>query len=891
MTSTRSAASNFLIVGERTNVTGSPKFATALKNADYRTCIEIARQQVSAGANIIDVNVDEALIDGETTMVTLLQHFASEPDICKVPTMLDSSKWSVIEAGLQCLQGKGIVNSISLKDGEQEFLARARKARRYGAAIVVMAFDEAGQAATRDDKVRICTRSYRLLTERAGFPPEDIIFDPNILTVGTGLEAHANYAVDFFEATRLIKETLPYAKVSGGVSNVSFAFRGNNPVREAMHTAFLYHAIGAGLDMAIVNAGMLGVYEELPRELLTLVEDVLLNRNPNATEQLVKYASVHNAPTGPRAVTTDLAWREAGVEERLSHALVKGIDNFIEEDVAEALELLGEPLKVIEGPLMDGMRVVGDLFGQGKMFLPQVVKSARVMKRAVNWLTPHLEARNEKSATTARGTVLLATVKGDVHDIGKNIVSVVLGCNGYKVIDLGVMVPGETVLAKAKEHDVHIVGLSGLITPSLDEMVSVASLFQRSAVALPLLIGGATTSVAHTAVKIAPAYSGGPVIHVADASRAVNVVTRLLSGDRIPYEAEITAKHVRAREDFLASQRRRRLLSLEVARSRRATYNWAKLDIPKPTVLEPTVISHITVSDLEPYFDWSPFFLAWDIPGVFPKLLDDARVGDAARKLYADAQVLLGRIKREGWFAPRAVTGFWAANSIGDDVQLYTDESKKTVAHTFHFLRQQGEKPAGQTNLSLADFIAPKESGRTDYLGLFAVTAGGGVEEAAQRFRQNGDDYSAIIVQALGDRVAEAFAEYLHKLARDWSGYGLSEQLSPVDLIAERYRGVRPAPGYPACPEHSEKRTLFKALDVERAAGIHLTENFAMTPTSSVCGYYFNHPEAQYFGIGKIATDQLEDYARRLGVPVEHARRLLLPVLAEELTVPALATG
>jgi 5-methyltetrahydrofolate--homocysteine methyltransferase len=880
MTST--AASTFLIVGERTNITGSPKFAKALKAGDWNECLAIARQQVEAGANIIDINVDEALIDGEATMVKFLNLIAAEPDISRVPVMLDSSKWSVLEAGLQCLQGKGVVNSISLKDGEPEFLRRAKLLKRYGAAAVVMAFDEKGQAATRDDKVRICTRAYNLLTG-IGFPPEDIIFDPNILTVATGIEEHNNYAVDYFEATRIIKQTLPYARVSGGVSNVSFSFRGNNPVREAIHAAFLFHAVKAGMDMGIVNAGMLGVYEEIPKDLLECVEDVLLNRRPDGTDRLVALAETFKSQTGSTKVekTEDLAWRNAPVRERLSHAMVKGLDAFIEQDTEEARALLGRPLAVIEGPLMDGMRVVGDLFGAGKMFLPQVVKSARVMKRAVAYLTPFMEEEKKQAAAEGRdvrtqGKVLLATVKGDVHDIGKNIVGVVLACNNYDVIDLGVMVSAEKILATAKAEKVDVVGLSGLITPSLDEMVSVAKEMTREGFDVPLLIGGATTSHPHTSVKIAPQYSPG-VVHVIDASRVVNVVSALLSPQqKAPFLIEVANKQKSARDDFNARHVERKLLTLEAARANRQRFDWASVDIAKPEFLGTKELKDVPLEKLVPFIDWGPFFNAWELFGAFPKILDDAKVGVEARKLFDDAQALLQRVIAEKRFTANGVIGFWPANSEGDDVVLFTDESRNVELSRFHMLRQQTEKQPGQFNLSLADYVAPKGT-RADYMGGFAVTAGIGVEEMAKEFRAKHDDYSAIMAQALGDRLAEAFAEYAHLDARRASGFGRTEDLTNAQLIKEEYRGIRPAPGYPACPEHTEKGTLFEVLNATAATTIELTTSFAMTPPSSVSGFYLNHPESKYFGLGKIGRDQVEDYARRKGWTFEEAAKWLSP--------------
>ena len=886
-TPSASAASNFLVVGERTNITGSPKFAKALKAGDWDTCLAIAKQQVESGANIIDINVDEALIEGEPTMVKFLNLIAAEPDISRVPVMVDSSKWTVLEAGLQCLQGKGIVNSISLKDGETEFLRRAQLIMRYGAAAVVMAFDEQGQAATRDEKVRICTRAYKLLTERLGFPPEDIIFDPNILTVATGIEEHNNYAVDFFEATRIIKQTLPGAKVSGGVSNVSFSFRGNNPVREAIHTAFLYHAIREGMDMGIVNAGMLGNYDEIEPTLRTYVEDVLLNRRPDATDRLVKFADELKAAQGGASKTEikeDLAWRNASVEARLSHALVKGIDQFIDADTEECRQKYPRPLDIIEGPLMDGMRVVGDLFGAGKMFLPQVVKSARVMKRSVAYLTPFMEAEKARAtaageATRAQGKFLIATVKGDVHDIGKNIVGVVLACNNYEVTDLGVMVSCDKILAKAKELNVDIIGLSGLITPSLDEMVHVAKEMKRAGFTIPLLIGGATTSPAHAAVKIAPEYPGG-VVHVLDASRVVNVVSALLSPAQKPaFIAENTAKQTRQREEFAARRNQRPLLTLAQARARKPAWDWATVDIPRPEFLGAKIYAEVPLADIVPFIDWGPFFSAWELHGRFPQILEDEIVGVEAKKLFADAQKLLARIVAEKRFTAKATIGFWPCNAVGDDIEIYADEQRSAVVTRFHQLRQQMDKPADQFNHCLADYIAPRESGRLDYCGGFAVTAGHGVEDFAATFRAQNDDYNAIMAQALGDRLAEAMAEMFHQRARQACGYGKLETLTHEELIREKYRGIRPAPGYPACPDHTEKPTLFRLLGVEAATGITLTESCAMHPASSVSGWYFNHPDSKYFGVGKIGQDQVADYAARKGQSVAEAEKWLGPYL------------
>ena len=890
----QSTASTFLVIGERTNITGSPRFAKAIKAGDWDAALAIARQQVESGANIIDINVDEALIDGEATMVKFLNLIAVEPEIARVPVMIDSSKWSVLEAGLQCLQGKGIVNSISLKDGEEEFLRRARLVMRYGAAVVVMAFDENGQAATRDEKVRICTRAYRLLVDKAGFPPEEIIFDPNILTVATGIEEHNNYAVDFFEATRVIKETLPHAKVSGGVSNVSFSFRGNNPVREAMHAAFLYHAIRAGLDMAIVNAGMLGVYDEIEPTLKERIEDVLLNRSPEATERLVALAEelkTRTASDGPVAnlkspAADSGAWRGLPVEERIQHAMVKGIDAFIEADTEECRLKYPRPLDVIEGPLMDGMRVVGDLFGAGKMFLPQVVKSARVMKRAVAHLTPFMEEEKKRAAaagtaTRNAGKFLIATVKGDVHDIGKNIVGVVLACNNYEVVDMGVMVPCDKLLAKAREIGADVIGLSGLITPSLDEMAHVAREMKREGFEVPLLIGGATTSAAHTAVKIATEYPHGAV-HVLDASRVVNVVSTLLSDDQKPgFLAETAAKQQRLRDDFAARSNRKPLLPLAEARARGPVFDWTAADIARPEFLGVRVFTDagIALPEIIEYIDWGPFFSAWELHGRFPDILKDSVVGTEASRLLDDARQMLDRIVGERRFNPRAIIGFFPANSTGDSVEIYRDETRSEIVETFHFLRQQAEKPAGQFNHCLADYVAPKTSNLPDYLGGFAVTAGSGVEKFAAEFKAAGDDYSSIMVQALGDRIAEAMAEWFHKQARDICGFGRAEKLTMQEIIREKYRGIRPAPGYPACPDHLQKPQLWKLMDVERATGIVLTESCAMYPASSVSGFYLSHPESKYFAVGRLGRNQVADYAARGARSIEEVEKWLAPYL------------
>ena len=868
----------FVNVGERSNVTGSPKFKKLILEGNYEAALTIAQQQVDNGAQIIDINMDEAMLDGEAAMTRFLNLIQGEPNINPVPIMVDSSKWSVIEAGLKCLPGKGIVNSISLKEGEEEFKQKARLIRRYGAAAVVMAFDEHGQADSKDRKVEICTRAYNILTQEVGFPPEDIIFDPNILTIATGIEEHSNFAVDFIEATRTIKETLPGCHVSGGVSNLSFSFRGNNGVREAMHTAFLYHAIQAGMDMGIVNAGQLGVYAEIPSDLLELVEDTLFNKRSDATDRLLAYAdTVKGAVVSEKAAE---AWRSDSVEERLSHALIKGITDYIEADTEEARQKYPKPLEVIEGPLMNGMNVVGDLFGAGKMFLPQVVKSARVMKRAVAVLLPYMETEKLASGDTrARGKILMATVKGDVHDIGKNIVGVVLGCNNYEIIDMGVMVSADKILAKAKEENVDVIGLSGLITPSLDEMTHVAREMERQGFTMPLLIGGATTSRVHTAVKIAPFYKQ-PVIHVLDASRAVGVVSNLISDDlKAVYVTEVTREQQAARDQHAGKRNDKKTLSLAAARANQTPILWRAEDIAAPSFTGVRAVANLPLSELVPYIDWSPFFRAWELHGHYPEIFDDAVVGESARKLHEEAQDLLSQLVTDKSLRANGVYGFFPANSVGDDIELYTDDTRTEVLGVIHTLRQQGEKSGDNANKALSDFIAPKETGLHDYLGGFAVTTGLGVEELSQKFRDDLDDYNAIMVSALADRLAEAFAEYLHKRARDDSGYGCGENLTREDLIKERYRGIRPAPGYPACPDHTEKRTLFNLLHAERNAGIHLTESMAMTPAASVSGFYLSHPDAKYFSLGKIERDQVEDYARRKGMELTEAERWLAPVL------------
>ncbi|MBI4164413.1 MAG: methionine synthase, partial [Acidobacteria bacterium] len=855
---------NFVNIGERTNVTGSPKFARLILDGKYEEALSVARQQVENGAQILDVNMDEAMLDSERAMTTFLNHIAAEPDIARIPIMVDSSKWSVLEAGLKCLQGKGIVNSISLKEGEEVFKHHAWAIRRYGAGMVVMAFDEKGQADSVERKVEVCTRCYKILTQEVGVPASDIIFDPNVLTIATGIEEHANYAVNFIEATRRIKATLPGCKVSGGISNLSFSFRGNNAVREAMHSAFLYHAIQAGLDMGIVNAGQLAIYEEIPKDLLELVEDVVLNRRPDGTERLLAFAdSVKQQAKGE---TREDAWRQAPVEERLAHALVKGITDYIEADTEEARLKFARPLEVIEGPLMNGMKVVGDLFGSGKMFLPQVVKSARVMKKAVAYLLPYMEAEKLKTGRRqAEGKVVMATVKGDVHDIGKNIVGVVLGCNNYEIIDLGVMVPAEKILQTARDVQADMIGLSGLITPSLDEMVHVAREMEREGFSIPLLIGGATTSRVHTAVKISPAYSQ-PVVHVADASRAVGVVGHLKNPE---LKKAFVEENRQEQEKARASHRNAgapKLLSLEEARRRKPVFDWSRQEIPKPSFTGVRAIDSYPLEEIVPYIDWTPFFHAWELRGVYPRILEASGTGERARELWEDGKKLLAQIVAEKSLTARAVFGFFPAASIGDDIEIFADDFRSRTVATFHTLRQQLEKPPGEKNFALADFVAPADSGRADYLGAFAVTAGIGLEQLTQKFERDHDDYNSIMAKALADRLAEALAEALHKRAREAWGYGCNENLSAEDLLRERYRGIRPAPGYPAFPDHTEKQTLFQLLRAEESTGICLTENFAMWPGASVCGLYFSHPESKYFAVGKIDRDQVRDYQTRKGL-------------------------
>ena len=872
----------FIMIGERTNVAGSPKFARLIKEGKFEEAVSEARQQVDNGANVLDICMDEGMIDGVSAMSRYLQLLASEPEVARVPFMVDSSKWEVIEAGLKCLQGKGIVNSISLKEGEEKFRENAAKVLKYGAAVVVMAFDELGQAASFAEKIRICERAYRILVDEVGFPAADIIFDPNILTVATGMEEHNNYAVDFINATRWIKQNLPHAKVSGGVSNISFSFRGNNKVREAMHSAFLYHAIAAGLDMGIVNAGMLEVYEEIDPELKVLVEDVLLNRRADATERLVEFGETLKGAGSAATEKKAEEWRNGTVEERLSHALVKGIDAYIEMDTEEARLKLGRPLLVIEGPLMDGMSVVGDLFGAGKMFLPQVVKSARVMKKAVAHLTPFMEA--EKLAllaagheVKAQGKIVLATVKGDVHDIGKNIVGVVLACNNYDVIDMGVMVACEKILERAKAEKADIIGLSGLITPSLDEMVHVAREMERQGFKLPLLVGGATTSRAHTAVKIAPHYSE-PVVHVLDASRAVPVVSSLLSDDG---KAQFVAQH-NTEYDALRkahAQPRAKLVPIDDARARRTPVEWRAEDIAQPEFTGVRVLDNFSIATLREYIDWTPFFHAWELKGVYPRIFDHPEQGEQARQIFAEANLLLDRIVAENLLTARGVYGIFPANAVGDDVALYTDASRTVVLHEFHFLRQQANREGNEPCRSLADFIAPKETGFDDSIGAFAVTTGIGLKQLCDNFRAQHDDYNAIMAEAIADRLAEAFAECLHKRVRDEWGYGRAETFSVDELIHEKYRGIRPAAGYPACPDHTEKGTLWQLLNVKANTGIEITESFAMWPGSSVSGLYFAHPQSRYFSLGKIGRDQVEDYAIRKGISVAEVERWLGPNL------------
>jgi 5-methyltetrahydrofolate--homocysteine methyltransferase len=877
--------SNFIMIGERTNITGSRKFARLIRSGDYEQALAVAREQVEGGANVLDVNMDEGLIDGPKAMTRFLNLLAAEPDITRFPLMIDSSNFAVIEAGLKCVQGKAIVNSISLKEGEEKFLDQARLVKRYGAAVVVMAFDEAGQAVTSDRKVAICERAYKLLTEEIGFAPGDIIFDVNILTVGTGIEEHNNYAIEFIEGVRQLKKLFPEAKTSGGVSNVSFAFRGNEVVREAMNAVFLYHAIRAGLDMGIVNPGQLQVYDEIPKDLLERVEDVILNRRPDATDRLTEFAETVKLSRSSQRSAESAAWRDATVQERLKYALVNGIIDFIDADVEEARQGYDRPLQVIEGPLMDGMNVVGDLFGAGKMFLPQVVKSARVMKKAVAYLLPYMEAEKAKggqSERKARGKIVMATVKGDVHDIGKNIVGVVLSCNDYEVVDLGVMVPCEKILKTARDQGATMIGLSGLITPSLDEMVHVAREMERDGFQLPLLIGGATTSAKHTAVKIAPAYHE-TVIHVKDASRCVGVVERLVHAEkRTDLDRENRIYQAKERDAF-ARRRQRKLVPYAEAVQRRFTIDWAASPIPKPAFTGVRVLGEVPLGELVPYIDWSPFFMAWELSGKYPAILTDKTVGAEASKLFADASRLLNDIVAKRWLTARGIYGFFPANCDGDDVVVFTNETRTQERCRFPMLRQQWEREGQTTFRSLADYVAPIHSAKADYLGAFAVTAGIGTDELVKRFEAEHDDYNGIMTKALADRLAEAFAEMLHERARrDW-GYGSNEKLSKEDLIDEKYRGIRPAAGYPACPDHTEKRTLWNLLGVDGAVGMQLTESYAMYPAASVSGLYFSHPEARYFAVDLITRDQVEKYAQRKGMPLAEVERWLAPNLAYEV--------
>jgi 5-methyltetrahydrofolate--homocysteine methyltransferase len=870
----------FVNIGERTNVTGSAHFKRLIKEGDYETALRVAQQQVENGAQMIDVNMDEGMLDSKEEMVRFLNLLVSEPEIARVPIVIDSSRWQVIEAGLKCLPGKGVVNSISLKEGQDEFILHARLVRRYGAAAIIMAFDEEGQADTASRKVEICARAYRLLTEEAGFAPEDIIFDPNIFAVATGMEEHNNYGQDFIEATRNIKASLPYALVSGGVSNVSFSFRGNNPVREAIHSVFLYHAIKVGMDMGIVNAGQLGIYEDIQDELRERVEDVVLNRRDDATERLLEIADNYRGDGRTAEKADDQVWRQWDVNKRLEHALVKGVVDYIEEDTEAARQAAGRALEVVEGPLMDGMNVVGDLFGAGKMFLPQVVKSARVMKKAVAYLMPYMEAEKGDSQQS-NGRILMATVKGDVHDIGKNIVGVVLQCNSYEVIDLGVMVPAETILKTAREKNVDIIGLSGLITPSLDEMVHIGKEMERQGFDLPLLIGGATTSQIHTSVKIDPQYRGA-VVYVADASRAVGVASTLLSADkRKAYITGVKEKYRDLREQRAGQQKSRKLASLEEARANRFRTDWSSCQPVTPAFTGIRVFDDYPLAELATRIDWGPFFKTWELAGKFPQILDDDTVGKEARHLFDDATTMLQKIIQEKWLTARAVIGFYPANTIDtDDTELYTDDTRSEVQAVLHHLRQQMNKRRGAPNLCLADYIAPKGSGVADYIGAFAVTTGIGIETKLAEFETDHDDYSSILLKALADRLAEAFAERMHERVRkEFWGYAAAENLTNKELIKEAYRGIRPAPGYPACPDHTEKGILWNLIDPEANAGISITESYAMLPTASVSGFYFSHPEARYFGIGKLGRDQVEDYARRKGLSVQDAERWLAPVL------------
>lgn len=873
--------SNFINIGERTNITGSKKFEKLILSGNYEEALAVARQQVEAGAQVIDINMDEGMLDSQAAMVKFLNLIAVEPEIARVPVMLDSSKWEVIEAGLKCLQGKGIVNSISLKEGEEIFIKRAIKIRQYGAATVVMAFDEEGQAVTLERRIQICQRAYDILTKKVGFAPQDIIMDPNILTVGTGIEEHNNYAVEYIEAVRWIKKNLPLAKVSGGVSNVSFSFRGNNKVREAIHSAFLYHAVKAGMDMGIVNAGQLEVYEEIPKELLVPIEDVLLNRRPDAGERLTNIAV--GLKSDPKEAAKVQEWRSWTVEEKLKHALVKGIVEFIDIDVAEALEKIKEPLHIIEGPLMAGMSVVGDLFGAGKMFLPQVVKSARVMKKAVAILTPYIEAGKAAGAQSHSGKILLATVKGDVHDIGKNIVGVVLGCNNYNVVDLGVMVPADKIIQTAIDVNADIIGLSGLITPSLDEMVHVAKEMERRGLKIPLLIGGATTSRTHTAVKIAPNYSGC-VLHVIDASKSVPAASKIISEEtRDLYFRTIRREYDNLRNEYLAKNAAKSYLTIQAARKNKVKIDWSNYQIIEPANPGITVVNDFPLAKLRSYIDWTPFFLAWELKGRFPAILEDEHFGEEAKKLFEDANKLLDVIINKHRLTANGVFGLFPANSIDDDIEIYADKSRKGVMKILYTLRSQSVKAPNIPNLSLSDFIAPKETGVKDYIGLFAVTAGIGIESLIEEYQAQNDEYSVILIKSLADRLVEAFAECLHKEVRtEYWGYAKDESLSSEDLLKEKYNGIRPAPGYPAQPDHTEKISIFEVLEAENNCGIKLTENLAMYPASSVCGIYFANPEAKYFNVGKIGKDQVTDYHKRKGLSLKEAEKWLKPILNYE---------
>ena len=874
----------FVNVGERTNVTGSAKFKRLILEEQYDEALDVAREQVENGAQIVDVNMDEGMLDGEKAMVTFLNLIASEPDISRVPVMIDSSKWPIIEAGLKCIQGKGVVNSISMKEGEENFIRQAKLCRRYGAAIIVMAFDEEGQADTEARKIEICTRAYKILTEQVGFPPEDIIFDPNIFAVATGIDEHNNYGVDFIEATREIKNTLPHAMVSGGVSNVSFSFRGNNPVREAIHAVFLYHAIKAGMDMGIVNAGQLAVYDDLPEELRERVEDVVLNRRDDATERLLEIADKYRGDGTSAKKEEDLEWRSWPVAKRIAHALVKGNDSYVIEDTEEARQQFERPIQVIEGPLMDGMNVVGDLFGDGKMFLPQVVKSARVMKKAVAHLIPFIDAEKAEGSRS-NGKILMATVKGDVHDIGKNIVGVVLQCNNFEVIDLGVMVPANKILEAAKEHDVDIIGLSGLITPSLDEMVHMAKEMERLGFDVPLMVGGATTSKAHTAVKIEQNYRGASV-WVKDASRAVGVAQNLISEDlRQDFTSKLREEYETVRVKHAGRRAQTKWLTLDDARANKQAIDWASYTPAVPVMPGIQVFDNYPLQELRDYIDWTPFFHAWEMKGRYPKILDDAEKGEEARKLFADAETMLDQIINEGWLKARAVIGLFPANSINDDdIEVYTDDSRKDVRMTLHNLRQQQEKPPGKPNLCLTDFVAPKDSGKADYIGGFAVTAGIGIDAKVAEFEADHDDYHSIMLKALADRLAEAFAERMHERVRkEFWGHASDESLTNEELVKEQYKGIRPAGGYPASPDHTEKLLLWELLDVDNNAGITLTESMAMLPTAAVSGIYYSHPDSSYFAVSKINRDQVEDYAKRKGMTLAEAERWLSPNLGYDV--------